>query len=134
VADLISSGEYQQAVNVAQSEIEQNGSTLQLAVQWAHATLSLAIEAPQAVTPAAREVAIRVVLTSPEERVPRPIGVDSRADGYSLLARTFLIHGDRVSSRTAAKLALLDLRTQDPTSQFRVASEQRLLRIIEMTR
>lgn len=134
VADLISSGAYQQAVDVARSEIERNGSTLQLAVQWAHATIALATETPQAVKPAAREVAIRVMLTSLEERVPRPIGVDSRADGYSLLARSFLIYGDRVSARTAARLALLDLQKQDPNSQFRIASEKRLTRIIEMTR
>lgn len=132
-ADMTSAGNYRAAIDIAASEIEEHGSTMQLAAEWAHATLALSIEASEAVSPRAFEVAIRLLLTGLEEQAPRPRGVMSKADGYGLLARAFLVRGDRVSARTAAKLAMSDLRTEE-VSESRNTAEQLLRSIIERTR
>lgn len=131
-SDLISNGRYREAIAVAQAEIEDNGPTLELAVGWAYATLCLAMKTPADVSPEAREVAERLFLTSLEERVPRPIGIDSKADGYDVLARAFFFFGDKVSARTAAKLALDDLEKQGP-SALQSMIGQRMRQLIERT-
>ena len=131
-AHLISEGKYRDALDLIHEEGEQNGMTMQLSMEWAHATLALAVEAPAEISSGAREVAVRLILTSLEERAPRPLGIELKAGGYSLLARAFLQQSDKLSARTAARLALVDLRGQPP-SPWRTASEQRLREVIRRT-
>ncbi|HVF58577.1 MAG TPA: hypothetical protein VNJ70_02000 [Thermoanaerobaculia bacterium] len=130
VSRLLSQSRYTEAVQAAQREIEENGSTLQVAVQWSYAVLWQAMASPDQVSPEALEVAIRVFLTSLEEKVPNAVEIDSKAKGYGHLARVFFRLGDTISSRAAAKLALEHLAVTDTSPEWDKFAAQRLQELL----
>jgi len=98
VSLLIEGGRYEAAVRRASEDLESQGVTLRLSVEWADAVLWSALSKPESVSLDAFEVAQRIFLTSLEESVPRPLGVSSTAAGYARLSDTFFVRGDRVSA------------------------------------
>lgn len=131
VAELMSQARYVEAIEKAQRDIQEHGSTLQVAVQWSHAVLREAVVEPREVTAGALEVAIRVFLTSLEEKVPMAVGVDSRAGGYAELAKAFARVGDSVSCRVAAKLALFHLHLKDDSPEWDTFAAERLRAMLQ---
>ncbi len=116
VARLVSDGEYDAAVQLAQAEVEASGPTARGAVQWAYAVVSKGTVAPSGISPEVSEAAVRLLLTSLLERVPLPAGVDCAASGFELLSTVFAGVGDNVSAVTAARLALRDV--EDPGTPY----------------
>lgn len=130
VNQLLSEARYTEAVLEAHRDIEEHGSTLQVAVQWAYAVIYTVLVSEEQGTPEALEVAIRIFLTSLEEKVPQPLGVHNKASGYDTLARFFFRLGDTISSRTAAKLALEHLAVTDTSPEWDKFAAQRLQELL----
>lgn len=126
IARLNSDFEFGEAASVAQAHMEHHGVNLQVAAEWAHATIrGTMVIPPRRTTSREFEVAVRILLTGLEETFPTPRAHPNRATGYEELAQVFFASGDVVSSRTAARLALMHLETAPSGTQWsRVAIQQ----------
>jgi hypothetical protein len=106
VVHLTQAGHYAEAADRAKQYLEANGASLQVVVQWADATLWATLADAGQVSAEAQEAALRIFMTSLEEKVPHPLGTVSRAGGYSGLSDVFFVLGDHVSALTAAAIGI----------------------------
>lgn len=106
VVHLTQAGRYREAVAVAKRELEEEGLSLQVVVQWADAVLWQARLDRESVGLEALEAALRIEMTSVEVGVPRPLGLVSRSGVYARLSDVFLALDDRLSSLTAGVISL----------------------------
>lgn len=113
---LAGRGDFDGALRKATIDIEENGESLQVAVEWADVVISMTMFDPDSVPPETLEPAMRLFLTSLLEKVPRPIGIDSTATGFEKISNLFFALGDKPSSLTAARFALNAL--QDPDQSY----------------
>jgi len=126
VAGLTAQAKYDEAVLKAQSTIEAEGASLRLGAQWADAVLWKAVWNPEEVSKSALEIAIRVFVSSLEERsIPMPIGIDNKAAGYERLSDVFARLNDGVAALTAVELALHHL-PRPVREEWDKATEERL--------
>lgn len=116
IEGLAAHGDYDGALAKAVSDIEENGKSLQVAVEWANVVVLMAMADPTLVRPERLEPALRLLLTSLFEKIPRPLAVDSTATGFETLSNLFLSLGDKHSATTAARLALHAVR--DPAEPY----------------
>lgn len=121
---LVLEGKYPEAAALAKKDLGFEPGSAYLVVEWADATLWETLAKPKSVGLEALEPALRIYLTSMEEQVTRPLGMQSRAGGYGILTGVFLRRGDRYSSLTAAVtgVRVMGMETgpeEDPGSSIR---------------
>jgi len=101
---LLQSWQVDQAMSQVEDELQRRPS-LQLVVEWSDAALMQVRVDKQEVSEEALEAALRIFITSLDEKVPLPLSV-GRSDGYKTLSDVFLSLDDPYSALTAAVMAL----------------------------
>lgn len=123
--------DYDAAIGLLEDDIQWYGPSQRTVVQWSEAILRKAMATPDRVRSEKLEVALRLLLTSLEEKVLRAEGIDRRETGYELLATVCYRLEDYASARTAAMLALDGLAVQEDSPAWDKASRERLEGLLE---
>lgn len=126
VARLALSGDFGAAIERAEKDIAEYGPSLDVVVEWADAVLMEAFEPRATVSDEAMEIALRILMTSIDEKVEKPHTFSSRAGGYANLSGVFFGLGDDASSVTAAILALSVARPGSPRTAIGAFESKRL--------
>lgn len=120
ISELSKASRYSEAVAAAQDELPAYGFTSRIGAEWAYAVLGLAATSRTAVEDADLELALRILLTGLDGRLPQPqvteLPFGGSAWAYEQLANFFAALGDKVSAATAAYLGLLQL--EEPPGEW----------------
>ncbi len=102
---LLQDWQVDQAIARIEDELERKPS-LQMVVEWSDAALMKILADKGEVSDEAKEAAVRIFITSLDEKVNKPFSV-GRAGGYKKLSDVFSALDDPYSSLTAAVMALI---------------------------